>query len=108
MNASLLMKRLDSTVYQEINIIVSDISRTGLGFYCKSPLKVGSVYEARLMIAPGEYLHCFPRIIRAKPEADTVYYGSYFIGMTEMDAAKISVYQAIMDNHPETINNVVV
>jgi hypothetical protein len=101
MNASLWMRRLDNTVYQEVNIIVSDISRTGLGFYCKSPLKIGSIYEARLMIAPGDYLHCFMRIIRVHPEADTIYYGSFFIGMTEMDASKIGIYQAIMDNQPE-------
>ena len=70
-------------------IQVADISKAGLGFSCTLPLEIGAVYEAYLTIWTKEVIHAFVEIIRIEKLEDTFKYGGIFIGMPEMDAARI-------------------
>ena len=59
------------------------------------PLQIGAVYEAFLTIWTKEVLHAFIEIVRIVKEDATYSYGGIFIGMPEMDAARIEVYDTV-------------
>ncbi len=95
LHSVLVMKRLDNQDEQEVTIEVNDISKTGVGFVCEEPLAIGNVYESYLTIWTKEVLHAFLRIVRIEMIDGNFHYGAVFIGMPEMDAARIEVYQTI-------------
>lgn len=97
LKSKLLVKRLDSDVRDEVDVDITDVSKTGIGFRCKTILDMGSVYEAQLTIWTKEVLHAFIEIVRIQKEGDTYEYGGLFIGMTEMDLQRISVYNTVVD-----------
>ena len=93
----LVMKRLDNPVQgEDVAIEVTDVSKSGVGFTCTEILTIGAVYESFLTIWTKEVLHAFLEIVRIeKKEDDTFEYGAIFIGMPEMDAARIETYNTI-------------
>ena len=97
LHSVLVIKRLGSQDEQEVTIEVNDISKTGVGFICEEPLAIGNVYESYLTIWTKEVLHAFLRIVRIEMINGEFHYGAVFIGMPEMDAARIEVYQTIND-----------
>ncbi|MCQ2493936.1 MAG: PilZ domain-containing protein [Lachnospiraceae bacterium] len=98
MESRLMIKRLDGGVTEEVNIEVVDVSKSGVGFVCKSPLLIGAVYESYLTIWTKEVLHAFLQIVRIELKEDQYFYGATFVGMPEMDAARIEVYQTISES----------
>ena len=102
MESMLMIKRLDGSTHTELKIEVTDISKTGVGFVADQLLQVGEVYEAFLTIWTKEVLHAFLRIVRIELMDSSDYsYGAIFIGMPEMDASRIEVYQTVNDNENE-------
>lgn len=95
LTSKLLVKRLDSDVRDEVDVEITDVSKTGIGFCCKTLLDMGAVYEARLTIWTKEVLHAFIEIVRIQKEGDIYEYGGLFIGMTEMELQRISVYSTV-------------
>lgn len=96
LESRLIIKRLDSgTEEEQVAIQVADVSKTGLGFSCTLPLEIGAVYEAYLTIWTKEVIHAFVEIIRIEKMEDTFKYGGIFIGMPEMDAARIEIYDTV-------------
>ena len=97
LTSRLIIKRLDNPdeQEQEVAIEVSDVSKTGLGFYCTIPLEIGAVYEAYLTIWTKEVIHAFVEIVRIEKDEDAFKYGGIFIGMPEMDAARIEIYDTV-------------
>ncbi len=94
MEAQLMVKRLDSTVKHAVVIDLIDVSRSGVGFTCEDLLDIGAVYECSLGIWTKEVIHCFLRIVRIELDDYALYhYGAIFIGMSEQDALRISVYE---------------
>lgn len=100
LNSRLILKRLDQAdaASEEIAIEVVDVSKTGLGFYCTIPLEIGAVYESFLTIWTKEVIHAFVEIVRIEKEEDAFKYGGIFIGMPEMDAARIETYDTVKQN----------
>lgn len=99
LSSKLVVKRLGVTEPEEIEINIVDVSKTGIGFTCVKPLEIGAVYEAYLRIWTQEVLHAFLEIVRIEKREATFFYGGIFIGMPEMDAARIGVYDVV-----ETMN----
>lgn len=97
MNSKLMMKRLDGGENNEVDIEITDVSKTGLGFKCKEPLIIGAVYESFLTIWTHEVIHAFLQIVRVELINSGFLYGAVFIGMPETDASRIEVYQTV--NH---------
>ena len=98
LNSKLVLKRLDQKA-EEVGINILDVSKTGIGFECEQVLSIGSVYESYLTIWTKEVIHAFLEIRRIEKIDDTTYnYGAMFIGMPEMDSARIEVYQTVNDN----------
>ena len=99
LNSRLMIKRLDSQEDQEVIIDITDVSKTGVGFVCTEALSIGNVYESYLTIWTKEVIHAFLRIVRIEMIDGNFHYGAVFIGMPEMDAARIEVYQTVNDEN---------
>ncbi len=95
LDAKIMVKRLDEGVEEEVIIEIVDISKTGAGFNCRTPLTIGAIYEAYLTIWTKELIHCFIEIVRIEKKADTFAYGGIFVGMPEMDMKRIETYETI-------------
>ncbi len=95
MPSTLSVKRLDGQKAEEVDIEVIDVSKTGVGFACTTALEIGAVYEANLRIWTQEVLHAFIEIVRIEKKGLTFEYGAIFIGMPEMDSARIETYQTV-------------
>lgn len=97
LESRLVMKRLDDpTQGQDVAIEVTDVSKSGVGFKCTEILTIGAVYESFLTIWTKEILHAFLEIVRIEKKEDGPFdYGAIFIGMPEMDAARIETYHTI-------------
>lgn len=95
LESKLVIKRLDGNVGNEVTIQISDVSKTGVGFECAEALQIGEVYEAYLTIWTKEVIHAFLQIVRIELKAGGYGYGAIFIGMPEMDSARIEVYQTV-------------
>lgn len=93
--SKLLIKRLDGNDHTEVDIEIMDVSKTGIGFIAKQPLQIGEVYESYLTIWTKEVLHAFLQIVRIELKGADYIYGAVFIGMPEMDASRIEVYQTL-------------
>ena len=97
LNSKLLVKRLSSGEPEEVSIDVQNVSKTGIGFTSTEPLGIGAVYEGYLTIWTKEVLHAFIEIVRIEKKDDIFEYGAIFIGMPEMEANRIEVYQSFND-----------
>lgn len=95
LESRLVIKRLDGNSGNEVTIQISDVSKTGIGFECAEPLQIGEVYEAYLTIWTKEVIHAFLQIVRIELRDGVYSYGAIFIGMPEMDSARIEVYQTV-------------
>ncbi|MGN1148351.1 MAG: PilZ domain-containing protein [Lachnospiraceae bacterium] len=98
LQSKIVVKRLDGDEKEEVDIEVVDISKSGVGFTCNRALTIGAVYESYLTIWTKEVLHAILEIVRIEKKDDTISYGAIFVGMPEIDAARISVYQAVEEN----------
>ena len=101
LQSTLIMKRLDAGNEQENNIVsidIQDISKTGVGFFCKEILQIGAIYEAYLTIWTKEVLHAFLQIARIELHEQDIFYGASFVGLPEVDANRIGTYQIINDD----------
>lgn len=97
MSSRLMMKRLDGGENKEVAINIVDLSKDGIGFECAEALAIGEVYESYLTIWTREVLHAFLRIVRIELKQGGYFYGAVFVGMPEMDSARIEVYQTVND-----------
>ncbi|MBR5421345.1 MAG: PilZ domain-containing protein [Lachnospiraceae bacterium] len=99
LECKLLLKRLDQedSNAREVDVIVKDVSKSGIGFSCDEILTNGSVYECLLTIWTKETLHTFVEIIRVIPKPGEFFYGGIFIGMSEQDKSRIEIYSEFSD-----------
>lgn len=95
LSSRLIIKRLDGEERQELAIEVLDVSKTGVGFSCNEALTIGAVYESYLTIWTKEVLHAFLQVVRIEMKENGFVYGASFVGLPEMDASRIEVYQTI-------------
>lgn len=99
LDSRLIMKRLDDGKSNEVQIEILDVSKSGVGFFCNEKLFIGEVYESFLTIWTKEVLHAFLQIVRIEMKGDKFIYGATFVGMPEMEASRIEVYQTIHDKN---------
>ncbi|MDO5019231.1 MAG: PilZ domain-containing protein [Lachnospiraceae bacterium] len=95
LTSTLLIKRLDRNTQDPVEIEILDVSKSGVGFSCSKPLEIGAVYESNLRIWTQEVLHAFLEIVRIEKAEDGFIYGAIFIGMPEMEASRIELYDTI-------------
>ncbi|MBR6326543.1 MAG: PilZ domain-containing protein [Lachnospiraceae bacterium] len=97
LDSKLMIKRLDGGHTDELSIEITDVSKSGVGFTCSSALDIGAVYESYLTIWTKEVIHAFLQIVRIELKGDVYFYGAHFVGMPEMDAARIETYQTVTE-----------
>lgn len=98
LSARLLIKNMSdpSAAANEIEIEVHDVSKTGVGFICDTPLSIGAVYETFLKIWTDEVIHAFLKVVRIEQTEDEHYIcGTIFIGLPEIDAKRIEIYDLL-------------
>ena len=95
MTAEILIKRLDQAEEEKVLIQVTDISKGGVGFSCREALEKGAVYECILTLWNKDVIHCFVEIRRREDFEMEYRYGGSFVGMTELDAYRIQVFQTV-------------
>lgn len=93
LTSRLVVKRLDSDEKKELEIVILDVSKTGIGFECDQALAIGAVYEGFLTIWTKEVIHAFIEIVRIVKKEQGFEYGGIFVGMPELDAQRIEVYE---------------
>ena len=97
LTSTLTVKRLDGQTPEQIEIEILDVSKTGVGFKCSKALEIGAVYESNLRIWTQEVLHAFLEIVRIEKKGQDFLYGAIFIGMLEMDSARIQTYETVQE-----------
>ena len=95
LQAKIIVNRLDGKDKHEIDVEITDVSTSGIGFICKEFLAKGSIYDADLTLWNKDVIHCFIEIVRIMKKDDGVHYGGLFIGMPENDAKRIEVYDMV-------------
>ena len=98
LSAKLLIKNMNDGEAQaeEVTIDVLDVSKSGVGFICDTPLEIGAVYETQLKILTDEIIHAFLKVVRIEQTKDERYIcGTIFIGLPEMNAKRIEVYEML-------------
>ena len=97
LSAQLLIKNMgDNSLEEEVEIEVLDVSKTGVGFICDRPLEIGAVYETNLKIWTDEVIHAFLKVVRIEQTKEEKYIcGTIFIGLPEMNAKRIEVYDML-------------
>lgn len=98
LKSKIVVKRLDNGTNEEVGIEIVDVSKSGVGFTCNVPLTIGAVYQSYLTIWTKEVIHAVLEIVRIEKKADTIAYGATFVGMPEMDSARIEVYQTVEEH----------
>lgn len=101
LDVSVQLERLDEagiTTLKYIHVDVTDISRSGLGFTSEKALEVGTYYDTKIQIWTKEVVDAVVEIVRCEKLDNGLYkYGCVFIGMTDVDALKIDIYQIFND-----------
>lgn len=97
LQSHLIIKRLDEGGQDEAVIDIIDVSKSGIGFSCAEALSIGAVYESYLTIWTKEVIHAFLQIVRIEMKDNMFFYGASFVGMPEVDATRIGVYQTVND-----------
>lgn len=95
MECQLVVNRIDNGKEGEITIDVQDVSRNGMGFISNQALEIDSVYEAHVTIWTKEVIHTLLRIVRSTVCEGGFLYGSVFVGLSEVDAFRIAVYDMV-------------
>ena len=107
LDVTLELERLDKggvTTLKYVHVEVDDLSKSGIGFHCGRELEIGSIYNTRMEIWTKEVIHSVVKIIRCNQTEEGDYrYGGVFIGMTDTDALKISIYQMLNDPGQEAL-----
>ena len=98
LQSKMIIKRVGGNEYKEAKIDIIDVSRCGIGFWCKDILGIGEVYEASMTIWTKEEIHVLLQIVRIELQDEEFVYGAAFVGLPEMEAARIEVYQTINEN----------
>ncbi len=85
------------TTTRTAKVDVTDISRTGMGFVCDQDLEIGSYFDVKMQIWTGEHIDTVIEIVRRKDEDDAHHYGAVFVGMTDVDALKVQIYEMVSE-----------
>lgn len=93
LESTLIIKRIDESIGDEITVSIADLSKKGLGFQCDKVIEIGAIYEGEIVIWTKEKIHFLIEIVRIKKCEDTYVYGTFFVGMPEAEVQKISIYE---------------
>ena len=100
LKVSVQLERVDQdgiTTLKYIDVDVTDISRSGIGFNAKQSLEIGSYYDSKIQIWTKEVVDAVIEIVRCEEEDGCGEYGGVFMGVADTDALEIDIYQIFND-----------
>lgn len=80
-----------------VEVNVTDISTTGMAFKSDFLFKLGTYYNATITLENKETIQTIIEILRAEKNDDSILYGCCFVGITQEEQFKISVYQIVTE-----------
>lgn len=95
LGCKLLVNRIDNGNTEEVDINIQDVSKTGVGFISNKNLEMDAIYESHITIWTKEVIHTLLKIVRKQEHEGGYLYGATFLGLTDIDAFRISVYEAL-------------
>lgn len=101
LSSKLFIKNMSdpSAAADEVEIEVMNVSKAGVGFICSKALTIGEVYETQLKLWTDEVLHAFLKVVRLEQMEDERFScGTIFIGLTEMNAKRIEIYDMLNED----------
>lgn len=94
LSATLVMKPVGTNEQSSPTAIrIMDVSKSGIGFATPVKLQTDMIYEVDLTLWTKDTIHSLFKIMREKPTNNGYEYGATFIGMSETDKQRISVYE---------------
>ena len=99
LNVNLEIERISQddgiTMVKYVEVVVKDLSRTGIGFTTGVELGIGTFYNAKVKIWTSEVIESVIEVVRCSKKGKIFEYGGVFVGIKEADAMKIDIYQMI-------------
>ncbi len=85
----------DYVQLDEVNetIEVTNISKNGLGFRCKTEMPLHYYFNARITIDEEKFFYSVVKIIRKEMKADHWYFGCEFVGLADILSSCIDDYE---------------
>ncbi len=81
--------------YVEVDVV--DISTEGMAFKTDYQFKLGTYYDTTITLDNKETIKTIIEIIRGESKDDIIRYGCCFVGITQEEQFRISVYQAVAE-----------
>lgn len=79
------------------DIVVTDVSKTGVGFSSAHELPLDYYFNARITFDDDRFFYSVLKIIRIIPAEDVIHYGCEFVGLAEILALTIDDYATTVD-----------
>lgn len=91
--------RQDNQIIREMHqeIYVVNVSKTGIGFECKTDMPTDYYFDARIDFDEKNYFYCVVKIVRKVEREDTFLYGCEFVGLADFLSDKVDAYQATLE-----------
>lgn len=102
-NRTDLAEKVTLTVLKEgeehqIEVEITDVSETGIGFTCHEQLMIGEVYKGKIKIWTDEKIDVIMKIVRSAVIGAGYEYGAIFVGMENSNSLRIKIYQMFNDD----------
>lgn len=95
LKSTIVVKRIDNGIEEEVTIDIHDMSKSGIGFTCDKELEMDAVYESYITIWTKEVIHALLRIVRKTDDGEGCLYGATFMGLSEIDAYRIETFDLV-------------
>ena len=86
---------------KEIEVEITDVSETGIGFTCHEQLMIGDCYKGKVVIWTREQIDVILKIVRSSVIGAAYEYGAIFVGMENSSSLRIKVYQLFNEEDGE-------
>lgn len=90
--SKLFKQSIDKVELVNAEIMVTDISKGGIGFTSRNVLPVGSYFDATIGLDEKEYFMCVVKIVRCMEVEVGFFYGAEFVGLAGFLAHKVEKY----------------
>ena len=89
---------------REIEVTITDVSETGIGFTCHEQLMIGDCYKGNVVIWTHERIEVILKIVRSSVIGAAYEYGAIFVGMENSSSLRIKIYQ-LFNNEDGEVNS---
>jgi len=89
----------DNVVIANVNEVIDviDISKSGIGFSCKSEIPLGYYFDAKIQLPKKHFLTVL-KIIRIEESDDGYLIGAEFVGLGDILSKNVDEYELELEN----------